>query len=80
MHVDIHGHLVDQDTLTWTGTRPDGRLASGANCNDWTSSSAAILAAKAATLDELGTGWTTGSPGTCDEVRQLICFQLEGSD
>jgi hypothetical protein len=79
MHVDIHGHLVDQDTLTWTGTRPDGRLASGANCNDWTSSSGDI-SGEGGDADELGTGWTTGSPGTCDEVRQLICFQLEGAD
>jgi hypothetical protein len=75
-------HTVDGNEFinpTWTGTLPDG-TADSPNCNDWTSNSANDHGSGGFALD-VDAGWTTTGdpPGTCDQLRRLLCFYFQSS-
>ena len=73
---DIHGYPVPTGTLTWTGTQPNGTAAGAPNCNGWTSFSAADTG-NGGSVDQVGAGWAIGSTGACNQIRRLICVQID---
>lgn len=82
-------HPIDRDEKgapapgpsAWTGTGSDGRFFYG-DCAGWRSSSATKDAAVGSTsgvspsTNPADNGWTAQSPGKCDELRPIYCFQF----
>ncbi len=58
----------------WTGTMPDGALATGENCDDWTGSASASVtrgSTSAAT-----SAWTKNGTTTCSGDAPIYCFEV----
>jgi len=77
INLDIHGNPVAAGTMTWTGTQANGTGSTGPTCNGWNSFSPADSGSGGA-VDQLGTGWTDGVTGPCNQLRSLICLEIVG--
>jgi hypothetical protein len=72
---DLNGQPIQPGTLTWTGTQPNGTAAGAPNCDDWLSGSPGA-SGNGGTVNGVDPGWTTGSTGACNQLRYLICPQV----
>lgn len=72
-HVDEHGTTVASN-IPWTGTLSDGTAQNGANCANWTSSSAASNGLSGFS-ESTAAAWTQNVQRPCDVPHRLFCFQ-----
>lgn len=73
LHVDEHGAYLTEKGETWTGANALG-IAVAANCNGWTSASAAA-SGRDGWADRARTGlWSDAFDKPCDEPAHLYCI------
>lgn len=70
-------NVLQSGKLPWTGTMTDGKVAVGANCNDWVGSSdgTGVKAVRGST-DEPSGAWSQSTKTTCSGDGPIYCFEV----